>query len=75
MEELKPCPFCGAEAEKWFNFRRDCFCAIITCRKCHIYKEETVSLEFGQSSVNPSISFNKAEEKVVEKWNQRDGKS
>lgn len=71
MEELKPCPFCGEKPEKWFFFEREYFCVKITCRKCHISKETSVYLESGHSYVNPSIDFNKAEEKAVMAWNQR----
>ena len=35
MEELKPCPFCGGEAEirRWHVFGRKCH-VTVQCKKC-----------------------------------------
>ena len=40
MEELKPCPFCGGEAE---DFGVDVFW--VTCKNCHIGTESFDTLQ------------------------------
>ena len=59
INELKPCPFCGAEVE--MNDRLDGF--VIDCKGCSIVWRQEVKRK--------SVEWLK--EKMIETWNRRDG--
>lgn len=58
MAELKPCPFCGGEAE--ITFQSFGVNAIITCKKCH------TKFVFPWGETITSLA-------LAEKWNNRAG--
>lgn len=58
MEELKPCPFCGAEAEKGRIYIRD--------------DEGDYYIECSRANDSHAICmYGKTEEEVILMWNQR----
>lgn len=61
MEELKPCPFCGGEAEIGYplRYRNDIFTNQATCSKC------------GATIYGEGIAANGATTETKKKWNTR----
>ena len=63
MAELKPCPFCGGEADvvyiEW------CACHIVRCQN-----------QYGECDVVPVTKYCCVESEAIEAWNRRaeDGK-
>lgn len=59
--ELRPCPFCGGEAEVLLPF----YCGVVArCKRCGVELREYV--------ISPTHSlFEEAEHKVIEQWNRR----
>ena len=75
MSELKPCPFCGAEAKLIGKYEGEAFLIWVECRRCFArsgrfwpnLKDEGKSVE----------SFEICKNGAIETWNRRadDGKA
>lgn len=72
MSDLKPCPFCGGEAEV-YGVRR---CGEMTdhledrtirCKKCHI-----PSIEYGAHYGTEDVFYNPHEPEMIKRWNTRE---
>ena len=75
MEDLKCCPFCGAQAECGVEFYKSGGCevslrAIVRCTKCHVYKS-TIFKASDPLSLVSFYDYENAFSNVVKKWNQR----
>ena len=80
MEEikLKPCPFCGGEAE--FNIKtnsssrlRSGFTFVIRCKECHIQYPKMYRSEFKIHSNGDMIPTIDERGKAADDWNRRAG--
>lgn len=82
--ELKPCPFCGGEAELRFDkptlyedsFRQYSLRADVKvkCKKCHFEREAYrayVDLDIDTMELKGSILESRALKHVVKQWNRR----
>ncbi len=70
MAELKPCPFCGGEAEIWYSATRKY--GIAVCCKCIICRSQGKAYFTGEY-----METAEAEELAEKAWNRRvsDGKA
>lgn len=57
MNDLKPCPFCGSEAEI-IDYKDEYLEQIVTCRNSFC-------------KVNPNTHFFETREEAIEAWNRR----
>lgn len=78
MDALKPCPFCGNEAEKWFEVDNSIggpwAQATVYCKKCDAKIVKRTEVRF-DSMANPGLAFMDAEKKAADMWNSRDARA
>lgn len=75
MTTLKPCPFCGGEAELRDGNIYMTATKIITCKRCHV---RTLPVQIDCPSMTDSgidestrYTAEQAEQKAIELWNRR----
>ena len=64
--ELKPCPFCGAEAEFTSGYYNDLMSARVECTRCS-------ASTYADSDTYYNRSIEELEKMVVENWNRGAG--
>lgn len=64
MIELKPCPFCGGEAE--YNYNMELIPDGIRCMKC-----KYILRYLGMPKATGATPFEKIMEPMAERWNRR----
>ena len=74
MTELKPCPFCGGEAELRKTKLYLCDAVQIRCKKCSVHtpKEVFDHLHYNEGK-EIYVTQTMATEKVTTAWNRRTG--
>lgn len=69
MDEIKNCPFCGAEAELWQNYSNKFNCYFVYC-KCSMCGSQTRTVSSKEEPAQIGWN-NSACESVVKAWNTR----
>jgi Lar family restriction alleviation protein len=74
QNELKPCPFCGGEAELKINrvYTSNGIC--VHCKECNAHTKTTIydcTYVFYHGQQNVFITKERAEQKAVLLWNRR----
>lgn len=64
--ELKPCPFCGGEAEFSSGYCNDLNYARVDCTNCS-------AGVYNDSDRDPDATIDELEKSVLEDWNRRTG--
>lgn len=71
MDKLKPCPFCGGEADLWYNHGRYCYFVYCQCSVCSA-QSRTFSLGRIVPNDNDEEWADSAPAaRAVEAWNRR----
>ena len=75
MSELKPCPFCGGEAESGVKFRESCgsditLVALAGCKECGVWKGRRF-IASSRTSMIPFSEYLTAFNDAIVLWNRR----
>ena len=62
--ELKPCPFCGSEAEFSSGYYNDLMSARVECTEC-------IATTYADSDTYDDHTLDELENMVIEAWNRR----
>lgn len=62
--KLKPCPFCGGEAEFYSGYSNDLSYARVDCENCS-------AGTYNDSDRNPEATMEELEKSAIDDWNRR----
>jgi len=71
-EQLKPCPFCGGDAEVHFRLPP---CAVVVCLRCgaHGGQAYVKPNAIGRKRLGGGVEHDDARQRAIAAWNRRAG--